>query len=636
MNYEWCKIELLDRRVRFGRCCVVEVLGQQWLRVEVPFPEKRTKPTEPMYTAETLNGMHEVVLSLECKKAGVYPPATVMTRQAMIGALLKLNNVETEEFATVKDYSPNALFSRTVVTEEQVREALRPLKPRVCFTPKVQEQEGGELLQNGYESIKNKDESMPAPNPLQQVFDRIENASWSPNQTPGERILLECAAGFDGIGRPDAAKNARRWADGCTTDARALRHLLDFQWNERADLPVAMRDLFGIDRYGNACYNADDIDEYLRQTGKDDPFEESSVAVAAADNQALSETQPPPIENEHQFVDVDGDVLCMMFGPNILGQHKGAVVEFVGADHWCPNTTQLEVLYNRIGDILNVDKPIPYELSAEFAAEANAMRDALSSKTTPTFVDINEHSYVAAHIDLDECVRCHGGVKTHPLISQDGSANFGEYFGEYCLACKCSWWHQVPMMPTPEMQRPRKPIVDVRTDPQDETRLIVSINGADEVSTTPKAVGDVVGFKSNGTPKVKYRAEWLNAQTTEGLIELYGEAFRVDTTNMYLQRNGVIAALAQLHAEPTEGPFDMNDGHQTSRAAIDAAIARKKPVVHVHVDDPDLREAMREVLGDSAIVDGDMGDDARAEARTAKAHDDVLSENDHDAIDNAR
>lgn len=79
----------------------------------------------------------------------------------------------------------------------------------------------------------------------------------------------------------------------------------------------------------------------------------------------------------------------------------------------------------------------------------------------PQFIDVDEHSYVAAHIDLDECVRCHGGVKTHPLISQDGSANYGEH----CLACKCSWWNAFPVPPEPEMVRPRKTkAVDMSSD----------------------------------------------------------------------------------------------------------------------------------------------------------------------------
>lgn len=132
-KYFWAKIELLGRRVRYGRCSTVDFLGTQMLRVEVPYPEKQTKPAEPMYAAEALNSMHEVVLSLECKKARVYPPATEMTREAMIEALLKINNADEEQFASVEEYAPGALYSRQLLTEEQVRKALEPWKPAAPY-----------------------------------------------------------------------------------------------------------------------------------------------------------------------------------------------------------------------------------------------------------------------------------------------------------------------------------------------------------------------------------------------------------------------------------------------------------------------------------------------------------------------
>lgn len=130
MNYEWCKIELLDRHVRFGRCSVVEVLGQHWLRVEVPYLEPKFGPRIALnFDAAKLDTMDWAGLADIVGGTGeiVHTEDSQTMLRGRIRQLLAAPHVE--QFASVEDYSPNALFSRTVVTEEQVREALKSWKP---------------------------------------------------------------------------------------------------------------------------------------------------------------------------------------------------------------------------------------------------------------------------------------------------------------------------------------------------------------------------------------------------------------------------------------------------------------------------------------------------------------------------
>ena len=104
------------------------------------------------------------------------------------------------------------------------------------------------------------------------------------------------------------------------------------------------------------------------------------------------------------------------------------------------------------------------------------------------FIDVNEHSYVAAHIDFDECPRCKNGVMTHPQISRDGSA----WEAEKCTVCNCHWWFQFPREPEPEMVRPRK------TNTVDDNTPIIA--GMSKQVMLTSAVVYVTGLDANGDP----------------------------------------------------------------------------------------------------------------------------------------
>ena len=84
------------------------------------------------------------------------------------------------------------------------------------------------------------------------------------------------------------------------------------------------------------------------------------------------------------------------------------------------------------------------------ASMASTAKDVVAK--SPQFIDVNEHSYVAAHIDGDDCPRCDNGTKLHPQLTADGSG----YEADHCTICGCSWWHHYPTPPPPEMVRPRK------------------------------------------------------------------------------------------------------------------------------------------------------------------------------------
>lgn len=81
--------------------------------------------------------------------------------------------------------------------------------------------------------------------------------------------------------------------------------------------------------------------------------------------------------------------------------------------------------------------------------------DESEAHVEPQWIDIDEHAYVAAHIDLEDCPRCESTPrpKLHPMISQDGSA----FEAERCTVCNCQWWFQVPKFPEPGMVRPKAP-----------------------------------------------------------------------------------------------------------------------------------------------------------------------------------
>jgi hypothetical protein len=392
-EYFWAKIELLGRRVRYGRCSVVGFLGTQLLRVEVPYPEpKQEQQSVPKYTETDFVNVHPSTLIDMCKRefgeCEQHPvPWVLVNRLCDIR-----ENVTVEQFESTEDFGAGAIYCRTILAEEQVREALKPWKAPVLVLP---ESTGDESLW---------DDDMPTPSPLANVLDRIECADWPATWTPGERVLLLASQGFLGVGRVKCGDLLEAIADKCMSDAEALRSLLHFQAHERADLPFPIRELLGINRDGDVCYGADDIDEYLRQTRNDDPFEGPSSEKDKADlAQAIQEVLTPEIERpatpthkattsdngktwSYEYHDTDGNTLDIR-PPLQYQECCGAIAEFALRDgHWAPNATQLEVLYNRIGEILSAHKAmtqqmvivnVPYELSPEFIAEANAMRDAI-------------------------------------------------------------------------------------------------------------------------------------------------------------------------------------------------------------------------------------------------------------------
>ncbi|HMY21695.1 MAG TPA: hypothetical protein PKA58_35475, partial [Polyangium sp.] len=487
-KYFWAKIELLGRRVRYGRCSTVDFLGTQMLRVEVPYPEKQTKPAEPMYAAEALNSMHEVVLSLECKKARVYPPATEMTREAMIEALLKINNADEEQFASVEEYAPGALYGRTILAEEQVREALKPWKPveRPQLPPPADEddwdpfeaphgaagttvrvfQRGTVVLQNGKtatvcdgvvteidEPCKKEPEvhTVNGDEDAVAIVDSQATSTTTVRATNSVEVVIEgyeCTvltnlvrptheegvAGFYSI--VVEGKVFRVWGVWDNEYERGVQpHLFEFvqcddsEWTTND--PECSIILIDGDEQRETLF----AEHVARELSRLPRVGEN------ADTSLVEKRQKDRDHNHwcHKVDDVHGDTI------NIQStEAEGAIAELVtrihGGSHamWCPNTKQLEALHARIGEILTGRKSI------ETAIER--------SKEPEHFIDINEHSYVAAHIDLEDCPRCKG-AKLHPQISLDGSA----YEADHCTVCGGTWWAAYPVPAKPEMVRSRQP-----------------------------------------------------------------------------------------------------------------------------------------------------------------------------------
>ena len=131
-------------------------------------------------------------------------------------------------------------------------------------------------------------------------------------------------------------------------------------------------------------------------------------------------------------------------------------------------------------------------LKARIAELEGRATTPLTAKTVvvkpPQFIDVNEHSYVAVHLDGDDCPRCDNGTKLHPQLTADGSG----YEADHCTVCGCSWWHHFPTQPTPEMVRPRK------TKAVDDKTPIVARMSKQVILTS--AVVYASGLDANGAP----------------------------------------------------------------------------------------------------------------------------------------
>ena len=157
------------------------------------------------------------------------------------------------------------------------------------------------------------------------ILDRLARQNWPKHLgLPGERVLWLVAQGFRGVGRDAEAQQVEDLAISCTSDEDALECLGGFQWNQLADLPFLIRELLGIDAYGNF------LDEFPKVT--DGPMRRPKLTLELAERLHEHSMSPPSAAEALQnvakkFVRMKPVVIDMVEHPTLA--HVQDVLELI-------------------------------------------------------------------------------------------------------------------------------------------------------------------------------------------------------------------------------------------------------------------------------------------------------------------